>query len=107
MNHVKKRLKCIFSYILVPVLVPVEIQHYIEKLIGLQSRVDKFIASCLILQLKEDFHQLLKDTPDIDRHSRWGEVRPKIEHDPRYKAVDSNARREDWFRDYVRNLGVS
>lgn len=57
-----------------------------------------------LLQLKSDFLQLLKDTSDIDRHSRWSDVKRKIDSDPRYKAVDSSSRREDWFKDYVRNL---
>ena len=57
-----------------------------------------------LLQLKSDFIQLLKDTSDIDRHSRWSDVKRKIDSDTRYKAVDSSSRREDWFKDYVRNL---
>jgi hypothetical protein len=58
--------------------------------------------SCL--QLKSDFISLLKDTSDIDRHSRWSDIKRKIDSDPRYKAVDSSSRREDWFKDYVKNL---
>lgn len=59
---------------------------------------------CFTLQLKVDFIQLLKDTSEIDRHSRWSDIKRKIDSDPRYKAVDSSSRREDWFKDYVRNL---
>lgn len=55
-------------------------------------------------QLKADFISLLKETPDIDRHSRWSEIKRKIDSDPRYKAVDSSSRREDWFKDYTRKL---
>jgi len=40
----------------------------------------------------------------LDRHSRWGETKKKIDSDPRYKAVDSSSRREDWFRDFVKTL---
>ena len=50
--------------------------------------------------------QLLADTPDITRHSKWGDVKHKIDKDPRYKAVDSNPQREDWFKEYVKNKGV-
>jgi len=46
----------------------------------------------------------LKETPDIDRHSRWSETKKRIDSDPRYKAVDSSSRREDWFRDYIKNI---
>ncbi|KAL3865336.1 hypothetical protein ACJMK2_006934 [Sinanodonta woodiana] len=54
-------------------------------------------------KLKTDFIQLLKET-DIERHSRWSEIKRKIDSDPRYKAIDSSSRREDWFKDYVKNI---
>jgi len=54
--------------------------------------------------LKADFILLLKETSEIDRHSRWSDIKRKIDSDPRYKAVDSSSRREDWFKDYVKNL---
>ena len=56
------------------------------------------------LQLKSDFLQLLKEQSYLERHSRWSESKKKIDSDPRYKAVDSSSRREDWFRDYVKTL---
>lgn len=56
------------------------------------------------LQLKTDFITLLKETSGLDRHSRWSETKKKLDSDPRYKAVDSSSRREDWFRDYVKHL---
>ncbi|XP_064599903.1 transcription elongation regulator 1-like isoform X2 [Liolophura sinensis] len=55
-------------------------------------------------KLKAEYIQLLKETPGLNRDSRWSETKKKIDHDPRYKAVDSSSRREDWFRDYVKNL---
>ena len=51
--------------------------------------------------------QLLNDTPDINRHSKWGDVKHRIDRDPRYQAVGSSPLREDWFDEYIRNLGVS
>ena len=51
--------------------------------------------------------QLLNDTPDINRHSKWGDVKHTIDRDPRYQAVGSSSLREDWFDEYVRNIGVS
>lgn len=56
------------------------------------------------LQLKSDYIQLLKETSDLDRHSRWSETKKRIDSDSRYKAIESSSRREDWFRDYIRNL---
>ena len=58
----------------------------------------------LLFQLKADFLALLKETSGIERSSRWSEIKRKIDSDPRYKAVDSSSRREDWFRDYTRKL---
>lgn len=54
-------------------------------------------------KLKSDFYSLLKETESLDRHSRWSDIKKKIDADSRYKAVDSSSRREDWFRDYVKN----
>lgn len=54
--------------------------------------------------MKSDFIKLLKETSGIDRNSRWSDTKKKINSDPRYEAVDSSSRREDWFKDYVKNL---
>lgn len=43
---------------------------------------------------------MLKEA-DIDRHSRWSDVKRKVDGDPRYKIVESGVQREDWFRDYM------
>jgi len=48
--------------------------------------------------------ELLKETTDLDRHSRWSDIKKKLDSDPRYKAVDSSTRREDWFKDYIRTI---
>jgi len=58
----------------------------------------------LSFQTKLDFFQLLHDTSGISRQSYWPDVRLRLEYDPRYRAVDSNARREDWFREYCQSL---
>uniref|UniRef100_A0A0A9Z774 Transcription elongation regulator 1 n=4 Tax=Lygus hesperus TaxID=30085 RepID=A0A0A9Z774_LYGHE len=47
---------------------------------------------------------MLKETPDIDRHTRWSEVKKKMDSDPRYKAVESSLQREDWFREHIKRL---
>lgn len=57
-----------------------------------------------MFQAKKDFHTLLREHPEIDRHARWSEVKKKLEADVRYKAVDSSGLRDDWFRDYCRVL---
>ena len=73
----------------------------------LHSSTNGVYNNDLLFQLKADYFQLLKDTPDIDRHSRWNDVKHKIDSDPRYIAIDSNARREDWFKEFIRNQIVS
>ncbi|KAL5022911.1 hypothetical protein ScPMuIL_002066 [Solemya velum] len=55
-------------------------------------------------KLKADFIQLLKSVKSIEKNSRWSDIKRKIDSDPRYKAVDSSSRREDWFRDYLKNV---
>ena len=58
----------------------------------------------LNLQLKEDFVQLLKDTPDIHRNSNWEDAKHKLDSDPRYVAVNSSPKREEWFKEYIKGL---
>lgn len=46
----------------------------------------------------------MREHSDIDRHSRWSDVKKKLDSDSRYKAVDSSNQREDWFREYCKIL---
>ncbi|KAK9874985.1 hypothetical protein WA026_005800 [Henosepilachna vigintioctopunctata] len=55
-------------------------------------------------QVKKDFFALLREHSEIDRHSYWGDVKRKVDSDPRYKAVESSGQREDWFREYCKIL---
>lgn len=56
------------------------------------------------LQVRKDFFALLREHSDIDRHSRWSDVKKKIDSDSRYKAVESSNHREDLFREYCKML---
>lgn len=47
---------------------------------------------------------MLKECKDVDRHSRWSDVKKKLDSDPRYKAVDGSSTREDYFRDFIKVL---
>ncbi len=47
---------------------------------------------------------MLREHPDIDRHSRWTDVKKRIDFDSRYRAVDSSLLREDFFLDYCKIL---
>lgn len=57
-----------------------------------------------LLQIRKDFMKLLKEHSEIDRHSRWSDVKKKLDSDSRYANVDSSSLREDYFRDYIRIL---
>ncbi|CAH2062516.1 unnamed protein product, partial [Iphiclides podalirius] len=54
-------------------------------------------------QVKTDFLALLKEK-SVGRHSRWAEAKKKIDTEPRYKAVEGSALREDYFREYCKQL---
>lgn len=55
-------------------------------------------------RLKRDFIAMLKEIKELNKNSSWSETKKMIDDDSRYRAVESSARREDWFRDYVRHL---
>ncbi|XP_017786660.1 PREDICTED: transcription elongation regulator 1 isoform X2 [Nicrophorus vespilloides] len=55
-------------------------------------------------QVKKDFIAMLREHSDIDRHTRWSDIKKKFDGDSRYKAVDSSGQREDWFREYCKIL---
>lgn len=55
-------------------------------------------------RLKKAFITLLKEQKHLHRSSSWSETKKQLDSDPRYKAVDSSSRREDYFRDHIRYL---
>lgn len=55
-------------------------------------------------KLKKDYISLLKEQKHLHRHSSWTETKRSIENDPRYKAIESSSKREDYFRDYCKYL---
>ncbi|CAH8576256.1 unnamed protein product [Schistosoma haematobium] len=55
-------------------------------------------------KVKIDFFNLLKEQKSINRYTHWTDVKRKLDTDPRYKAVDSSSKREDWFREFIRKL---
>lgn len=84
---------------------PVEIMHVIYSLTFLLLVYLSLVNLELVFsQVKRDFYNLLREHPEIDRHSRWGEAKKRLDSDPRYKSVDSSATREDWFREYQKVL---
>lgn len=47
---------------------------------------------------------MLREHSEIDRHSRWPDVKKRIDGDARYRAVESSVLREDYFHDYCKIL---
>ncbi|XP_052274241.1 protein 4.1-like isoform X5 [Dreissena polymorpha] len=56
------------------------------------------------LKLKEEFWQLLRETPDITSTSQLDDVRIIMAKDPRYINVPTEQKRQQWFDEYIQNL---
>ncbi|KAI4893720.1 hypothetical protein NFI96_012171, partial [Prochilodus magdalenae] len=54
-------------------------------------------------KVKQDFFELLSDH-HVDGQQRWSKVKEKMETDPRYKAVETSATREELFKSFVEKL---
>ena len=73
----------------------------------------------LLLQIQEEFIQLLNNVPDISMYTKWNDVEQRLKDDPRYMMIrevmayqdtkwfDSILRCEMWFIDYKLNIDVS
>lgn len=51
-------------------------------------------------QVKQDFFDLLSEQ-HMEGSQRWSKVKDRLETDPRYKAVESSALREELFKQYM------
>ncbi len=60
-----------------------------------------------LLQIKNDFIQLLGELKGLDKNSEWRKVKASISSDPRYEAVQGSHRREALFEEYVEKMQVS
>uniref|UniRef100_A0A8C1W2R1 Transcription elongation regulator 1 n=1 Tax=Cyprinus carpio TaxID=7962 RepID=A0A8C1W2R1_CYPCA len=61
---------------------------------------DKEDSKNKVEKVKQDFFDLLSDH-HVDVSQRWSKVKDKVETDPRYKAVESSAAREELYKQYV------
>ncbi|XP_059398737.1 transcription elongation regulator 1-like [Carassius carassius] len=61
---------------------------------------DKEDSKNKVEKVKQDFFELLSDH-HVDVSQRWSKVKDKVETDPRYKAVESSAAREELYKQYV------
>ena len=51
-------------------------------------------------QVRQDFFDLVSEQ-HIEGGQRWSKVKERLETDPRYKAVESSALREELFKQYM------
>ncbi|KAH8414522.1 hypothetical protein KR215_007969 [Drosophila sulfurigaster] len=51
-------------------------------------------------QIRKDFLDMLRERHDIERHTRWYDIKKKFDSDSRYRVVDSMYR-EEYFEDYL------
>eukprot|EP00064_Thunnus_orientalis_P017743 superscaffoldBa00003853_g17829 len=57
-------------------------------------------------KVKQDFYDLLSEQ-HIEGGQRWSKVKERLETDPRYKAVESSALREELFKQYMEKQAKS
>ncbi|EAT36150.1 AAEL011733-PA [Aedes aegypti] len=55
-------------------------------------------------QIRKDFMAMLREHSEISRHSRFHDVRKRLESDSRYRAVSDSALREDLFEEHIKFL---
>ncbi|XP_052872661.1 transcription elongation regulator 1 [Anopheles cruzii] len=55
-------------------------------------------------QIRKDFQTMLRERSDINRHTRFSDVRKRLEGDSRYKALADHGQREGLFEDHIKTL---
>ncbi|KXJ68605.1 hypothetical protein RP20_CCG002507 [Aedes albopictus] len=55
-------------------------------------------------QIRKDFLAMLREHSEISRHSRFHDVRKRLESDSRYRAISDSALREDLFEEHIKYL---
>lgn len=56
------------------------------------------------VQAKSDFMDMLGESEAITERSQWKKIKSLFDRDTRYRAVDSTAQKEEWFKEYVSNM---
>lgn len=63
------------------------------------------LNSSFLLQVKQEFMAMLGESQqDISEQSQWKKIKGSFDHDPRYKAVETSAKREEFFLEYQKSL---
>ncbi|XP_049598678.1 transcription elongation regulator 1 isoform X4 [Syngnathus scovelli] len=72
---------------------------FVEHMTALKKR-DKDDSKSRGEKVRQDFFEMLSDQ-HVEGGQRWSKVKEKMETDPRYKAVESSALREEFFKQYL------
>ncbi|XP_035998845.1 transcription elongation regulator 1 isoform X2 [Fundulus heteroclitus] len=72
---------------------------FIEFMTAMRKR-DKEDSKSRGEKVRQDFFDLLSDQ-HVEGNQRWSKVKERLETDPRYKAVDSSALREELFKQFM------
>uniref|UniRef100_A0A8C6LCY2 Transcription elongation regulator 1 n=1 Tax=Nothobranchius furzeri TaxID=105023 RepID=A0A8C6LCY2_NOTFU len=72
---------------------------FIEFMTALRKR-EKEDSKSRGEKVKQDFYDLLSEQ-HIEGSQRWSKVKDRVETDPRYKAVESSALREELFKQFL------
>ncbi|XP_023198503.1 transcription elongation regulator 1 isoform X2 [Xiphophorus maculatus] len=72
---------------------------FIEFMTAMKKR-DKEDSKTRGEKVRQDFFDLLSDQ-HVEGNQRWSKVKERLETDPRYKAVDSSALREELFKQFM------
>ncbi|XP_077360828.1 transcription elongation regulator 1-like isoform X2 [Festucalex cinctus] len=72
---------------------------FVEHMATLRKR-DKDDSKSRGEKVRQDFFEMLSDQ-HVEGGQRWSKVKERMETDPRYKAVESSALREEFFKQYL------
>lgn len=75
---------------------------FVEFMTAMKKR-DKEDSKSRGEKVKQDFFELLSDQ-HVEAGQRWSKVKERLETDPRYKAVESSALREELYKHYMERL---
>ncbi|XP_061658485.1 transcription elongation regulator 1 isoform X4 [Syngnathoides biaculeatus] len=78
---------------------------FVEHMTALRKR-DKDDSKSRGDKVRQDFFEMLSDQ-HVEAGQRWSKVKERMETDPRYKAVETSALREEFFKQYLDKLAKS
>ena len=55
--------------------------------------------------MKNDFFSMLSEASKLTPNSQWKKVKGIFQKDGRYQAVDGSSQREEYYNEYLKQLG--